>query len=134
MLSFVNPATDCCPSVAHYEIRNGKDAVVIEYLIKYALRYFYLWCLVFDNHFRFKACVVEHSVATQLFATATDFHFVGKQFGRVVLLLDEEVDKALPHFLLGSYCHVLSSKYIKNFILQLVRLLCQLQQLSLWLS
>ena len=101
--------------VAHHQEVYVEQKVIYGYLVEHLLGDGDVGRLVLDNHPGAQVAAIEHAVGTQHLVAAFELNLVGKQSGRIALVLYEEVDEMLAHPLLGSERHVFSAQHIQDF-------------------
>ena len=122
----VNPSAIVLNTVANYQIINVEQRVVDGYLVEYVGCDGNARSLVFHNHSGAHVAAEEHGVGSQMLFADGQLHLVGKQWGRVAQVVDQVVDKMLPHPLFGSECNIAPPKNVEtdNFMSKGGRLSC----------
>ena len=110
----VNPSAIVLNTVANYQIINVEQRVVDGYLVEYVGCDGNARSLVFHNHPGAHVAAEEHGVGSQMLFADGQLHLVGKQWGRVAQVVDQVVDKMLPHPLFGSECNIAPPKNVEN--------------------
>ena len=101
-------------SVAHHQEVYVEQKVIYGYLVEHLLGDGDVGRLVLDNHPGTQVAAIEHAVGTQHLVAAFELNLVGKQSGRIALVLYEEVAEMLAHPLLGRARHVFSAQHIQD--------------------
>jgi len=104
-------------AVAHHQIISMQQEIVDHDLVECLLLYFYVGCLVLDNHPRTQGLVVKNRVAAQPLVAHMQLQLVGQKSLRVALVLDEEVREVLAHPLLRRQGDVLAAQEVENKLL-----------------
>ena len=87
--------------VAHHQEVYVEQKVIYGYLVEHLLGDGDVGRLVLDNHPGAQVAAIEHAVGTQHLVAAFELNLVGKQSGRIALVLYEEVDEMLAHLSSG---------------------------------
>ena len=99
--------------VAHHQKVDMEQKIVNRNLVEHFLRDGDVRGFVLDDHAGLKLTGVEHTVGAQHLVATFQLDFVGKQRGRIPLVLDEKMNEMLAHPLFGSERDELPAQHIQ---------------------
>lgn len=99
-------------AIGNDEPLHPPDHIISDDLVKDFLSDGHLWGLVFHHSQGRCLAVEDHCVGAATATVLHDAHLVGHQSGWIMTMLDEKVDKVLPHPLLRRQGHKLSAQTV----------------------